>query len=168
MAILIQEHLEILKQTLKVQIFATDIDRQAIEKARGGVFPASIAADISPERLSRFFSLDQDGGAYRVKKAIRDMMVFSEQDVVKDPPFSRLDLICCRNLLIYMGAELQKKIIPLFHYALNPGGCSFSATPRPQANLRHSLPHWTANGGFIGAGSRFRLAPADARESCRV
>jgi two-component system CheB/CheR fusion protein len=124
-AILIQEQLEILKQTFNVQIFATDIDRQAIEKARSGVFPSSIAVDISPERISRFFSPDQDGGTYRVRKIIRDLIVFSEQDVVKDPPFSRLDMISCRNLLIYMGGELQKKIIPLFHYALNPDGVLF-------------------------------------------
>ena len=127
-AILIQEHLKSLKQTFKVQIFATDIDKQAIEQARSGVFPSSIAADISPDRLSGFFSPDQDGGVYRVKKVIRDLLIFSEQDVTRDPPFSKLDLICCRNLLIYMGGELQKKIIPLFHYALNPEGVLFLGT----------------------------------------
>ncbi len=121
-AILLQEYLETLKQNYMIQLFATDIDKQAIDLARKGFFPASIATDITPERLARFFSLESDGKTYRVHKGIRDMLVFSEQDVIKDPPFSKLDLISCRNLLIYMGGELQKKVIPLFHYALNPGG----------------------------------------------
>ncbi len=121
-AILLQEYLETLKQNYMIQLFATDIDKQAIDLARKGFFPASIATDITPERLARFFSLESDGKTYRVHKGIRDMLVFSEQDVIKDPPFSKLDLISCRNLLIYMGGELQKKVIQLFHYALNPGG----------------------------------------------
>ena len=127
-AILLQEHMEALKQSFKVQVFATDIDSQAIEQARAGLYPASIAADVSPERLARFFAQEPDGSAYRIHKGIRDMLVFSEQDVIKDPPFSKLDLISCRNLLIYMGGELQKKLIPLFHYALNPGGLLFLGT----------------------------------------
>ncbi|MBI5651074.1 MAG: PAS domain-containing protein [Chloroflexi bacterium] len=122
LAILIQEHLETLRQPFKAQIFATDIDRQSIEQARNGVFPASIAADISPERLTRFFIQEPGEGGYRIQKFIRDLLVFSEQDVIKDPPFSKLDLISCRNLLIYLNGDLQKKLIPLFHYALNPGG----------------------------------------------
>jgi two-component system CheB/CheR fusion protein len=124
-AILIQEHLATLQQTFKVQIFATDVDKQAIDHARSGIYPASIAADVSPERLARFFTIDPGGGTYRIQKAIRDLMVFSEQDVIKDPPFSKLDLISCRNLLIYLNGDLQKKLIPLFHYALNPGGFLF-------------------------------------------
>jgi two-component system CheB/CheR fusion protein len=124
-AILIQEHLETLKQTFKVQVFATDVDRQAIAQARSGVFPLSIAADVSAERLARFFAHDEAGGVHRIHKIIRDLLVFSEQDVIKDPPFSRLDLISCRNLLIYMNAELQRKLVPLFHYALNSGGALF-------------------------------------------
>ncbi|HLF97037.1 MAG TPA: chemotaxis protein CheB [Methylococcaceae bacterium] len=128
LAILLQEHLDTLKQTFKVQVFATDIDKQAIDQARSGVYPASIAADVSPERLARFFTLDADARVYRVQKFIRDLLVFSEQDVIKDPPFSRLDLISCRNLLIYLNAEVQKKLIPLFHYALNPGGGLFLGT----------------------------------------
>ena len=108
-----------------VQVFATDIDSRAIEKARAGIYPAGIVADVSPERLKRFFSLKQDDGFYRIRKDIRDMIVFSEHDVIKDPPFSKLDLIVCRNLLIYMGSELQTKLIPLFHYALTPGGFLF-------------------------------------------
>ena len=127
-AILLQERMDVLKKSFKLQVFATDLDRQAIERARAGLYSASIAPDVSPERLARFFVQEPVGGAYRVHKRIRDMLVFSEQDVIKDPPFSRLDLISCRNLLIYMGAELQKKLIPLFHYALNPGGFLFLGT----------------------------------------
>ena len=128
LAILLQEHIESLKQTYTVQIFATDIDSQAIATARAGIYPASIAADLSPERLARFFTAEPDGSAYRIHKGIRDMLVFSEQNVIKDPPFSKLDLLSCRNLLIYIGGDLQKKLIPLFHYALNPSGVLFLGT----------------------------------------
>jgi two-component system CheB/CheR fusion protein len=127
-AILLTECQAAMKQSFKVQVFATDIDAQAIATARTGLYSASIASDISPERLARWFTLEPDGSAYRVQKSIRDMLIFSEQDVVRDPPFSRLDLICCRNLLIYMGGDLQKKLISLFHYALNPGGYLFLGT----------------------------------------
>ena len=127
-AILLAERIEALKRSYMVQVFATDIDNQAIATARTGLYPASIAADITPERLARFFTAEPDGSAYRIHKGIRDMLVFSEQNVIKDPPFSKLDLISCRNLLIYLGGELQKKLIPLFHYALNPGGILFLGT----------------------------------------
>jgi two-component system CheB/CheR fusion protein len=120
LAILLREQMDALKKTFKVQVFATDIDARAIDAARAGVYPASIATDVSPERLARFFSTE-DGG-YRIHKNIRDLLVFSEHDLIRDPPFSKLDLISCRNLLIYMGPELQRKLVPLFHYALNPGG----------------------------------------------
>jgi two-component system CheB/CheR fusion protein len=128
LAILLQERLETLKQIFKVQVFATDIDSRAINVARAGVYPASIAADVTPERLARFFSHDPEAGVYRIQKGIRDLLVLSEQDVIKDPPFSKLDLISCRNLLIYMEGELQRKLLPLFHYALNPGGALFLGT----------------------------------------
>jgi two-component system, chemotaxis family, CheB/CheR fusion protein len=127
-AILLLEQMEELKQHFQLQVFATDIDIRAIDAARSGIYPASIAADISPARLKRFFTKEPDGGAYRVRKGIRDIMIFSEQDMIKDPPFSKIDLISCRNLLIYMSGELQRKIIPLFHYALNPGGMLFLGT----------------------------------------
>ena len=127
-AILLQEGMEARRQSYKVQVFATDIDSRAIATARAGVYPASIADEISPERLARFFTTEADGNTYRVQKNIRDMLVFSEHDAIKDPPFSKLDLISCRNLLIYMGADLQKKLIALFHYALNPGGLLFLGT----------------------------------------
>ncbi len=128
LAILLAERQEAMKQSVKVQVFATDIDSRAIAAARAGLYPASVAADISPERLARFFTAQPDGSAYRIHKGIRDMVVFSEQDVIKDPPFSKLDLISCRNLLIYMGAELHKKVFPLFHHALNPDGFLFLGT----------------------------------------
>ena len=127
-AMLMLEHIEALKQNFTVQIFATDIDSQAIAKARAGRYPASIAADLSASRLAHFFTAESDGNVYCIHKGIRDMLVFSEQDVIKDPPFSKIDLISCRNLLIYMGSELQHKLIALFHYALNPGGMLFLGT----------------------------------------
>jgi two-component system CheB/CheR fusion protein len=127
-AILLQERLEVLKRNFKIQIFATDIDSKAIEQARTGIYPASISSDISSERLARFFVAEPGGGSYRIQKSVRDMLIFSEQDVIRDPPFSKLHLISCRNLMIYMGVELQKKLIPLFHYALNPGGVLFLGT----------------------------------------
>jgi two-component system CheB/CheR fusion protein len=125
LAILIAEHLEETRQNLRVQVFATDIDSQSIGAARGGLYPASIAADIAPERMQRYFTVEPDGTYCRIHKNIRDMLVFSEQNLIRDPPFSKLDLISCRNLLIYMDVALQRKIIPLFHYALNPGGVLF-------------------------------------------
>jgi len=128
LAILLAEEQEKLKKASKVQVFATDIDSRAIAHARAGIYPASIAADISAERLARYFSAEPGGDAYLIQKAIRDLLVFSEQDLIRDPPFSKLDLISCRNLLIYMDGELQKRIVPLFHYALNPGGYLFLGT----------------------------------------
>lgn len=124
-AILLREQMDISSRNFAVQIFATDIDSRAIATARAGLFPTGIASDITPERLSRFFLAEPDGSGYRVQKSIREMLVFSEHDVNKDPPFSKLDLISCRNVLIYLGAELQKKLIPLFHFALKPNGFLF-------------------------------------------
>ncbi|MBI5484971.1 MAG: PAS domain S-box protein [Deltaproteobacteria bacterium] len=134
-AILLQERMETLKQSHSLQVFATDIDRQAIATARAGIYPASIAADISADRLARFFTFEPDSNTYRINKNIRDMMIFSEQDIIKDPPFSKVDLISCRNLLIYMDSDLQKKIIPLFHYALNPGGTLFLGTSETEGEF---------------------------------
>jgi two-component system, chemotaxis family, CheB/CheR fusion protein len=122
-AILFREQMEAMKQTFKLQVFATDIDSRAIDVARAGVYPSSIVNDVSPERLARFFS--QDGGCYRINKAVRDTLIFSEHDLIRDPPFSKLDLISCRNVLIYLEPELQRKLIPLFHYGLNSGGVLF-------------------------------------------
>jgi two-component system, chemotaxis family, CheB/CheR fusion protein len=120
LAILISEAMAKLEKNINVQIFATDIDAAAIEFARKGLYPAGISENVSKERLGRFFINEK--GFFRIKKQIRDMVVFSIQNVIKDPPFSRLDMVTCRNLMIYMDAKLQKKIIPTFHYTLNPGG----------------------------------------------
>ena len=124
-AILIAEYQEKLNKSFRIQIFATDIDSNAISTARKGLFPASIASDISSKRLSRFFKTSDNNKKYRIQNRIREMLVFSKHNVIEDPPFSRLDLISCRNLLIYMERDLQKKIFSLFRYALNPGGFLF-------------------------------------------
>ena len=125
-AILLHERLAELSRAAKVQIFASDIDPRAISVARRGFYPESIAADIQPKRLQRYFIVER--GGYRLSKIIRDSIVFAQQNMIKDPPFSRIDLISCRNVLIYMGGDLQKKVIPLFHYALKPGGFLFLGT----------------------------------------
>jgi two-component system CheB/CheR fusion protein len=124
-AIVVVEAIERLKRRgeYAVQIFATDIDKEAVEKARQGTYPANIAADVSEERLQRFFT--KEDSSFRIRKEIREMVVFAPQDIIIDPPFTKLDLICCRNLLIYFNAELQKKLIPLFHYTLNRDGVLF-------------------------------------------
>jgi chemotaxis methyl-accepting protein methylase len=106
-----------------LQIFATDLDRDAIDKARQGVYPENIAADVSPERLSRFFSKEEH--RYQVRKEIREMVIFAPQNLIMDPPFTKLDILSCRNLLIYLTPEIQNKLLPLFHYSLNPGGILF-------------------------------------------
>ena len=107
-------------RTRKLQVFATDLNDALLDKARHGLYAKSIAQDLSPERLRRFF-VEEEGG-YRVGKALREMIVFARQNVMSDPPFSRLDIISCRNLLIYFEPGLQKKVFPVFHYALKPGG----------------------------------------------
>jgi two-component system, chemotaxis family, CheB/CheR fusion protein len=120
LAMLLREHMERTKTRLNVQIFASDLDRHAIESARGGFYPAGITSDVSATRLARFFTR-QEGG-YRVKRALRDMVTFAVHNVLTDPPFTKLDLILCRNLLIYLEPHAQHQVLPLCHYALNPGG----------------------------------------------
>ena len=113
-------------QELNIQIYATDLDDDAIATARAGRYPPNIAQDVTAERLRRFFTKDEAG--YKVKKDIRDMVVFAIQNVIKDPPFTKLDLLCCRNLMIYLEPELQNRLIPNFHYALRPNGVLFLST----------------------------------------
>ena len=122
-ALLFREYADQAQKDFKVQVFGTDIDPDAIETARSGIYPESIAVDVPQKTLTRFFT--KEGNSYQVNKSIRAMLVFAEQSVVKDPPFSKLDLVSCRNLLIYMQPELQKKVFPVFHYALNPDGYLF-------------------------------------------
>ena len=104
----------------QLQIFATDLNADAIAAARGGHFAATIASDLTSQRLVRFFSERPDG--YQIDKRIRDMVLFAQHDVTMDPPFTRLDIVSCRNLMIYFGTTLQKHLVPLFHYSLRPGG----------------------------------------------
>jgi two-component system CheB/CheR fusion protein len=122
LAITFKEALEKVKKHMNVslQIFATDLDTDAIEKARQGYYAKNIIADVSPERISRFFTPVGDG--FHINASIREMVVFATQNVIKDPPFTRLNIITCRNMLIYMEPELQKKLIALFDYSLKPGG----------------------------------------------
>jgi two-component system, chemotaxis family, CheB/CheR fusion protein len=122
-AILLREHLEKSSTPPKVQVFGTDIDEIAMGVARAARYPASVIKEVSPERLRRFFV--HEAGTYRVVKELRDMCIYSAHSVIRDPPFSRLDLISCRNLLIYLKPGLQAQIIPLFHYALRPSGYVF-------------------------------------------
>jgi two-component system CheB/CheR fusion protein len=123
LGILVGERLAGMSPAPAVQIFATDIDTDAIAEARRARYPAQIAEHVSPERLARFFT--RDGAWYQVAKAVRDMCVFSEHSLIRDPPFLGLDLISCRNVLIYLNAELQKKLVPVFCYALGRGGHLF-------------------------------------------
>ena len=119
-AIALLEYLGDTAGNVAIQIFATDIDEDALEKARNGIYPIAIEQDVSQERLRRFFIKTEAG--YQISKHIRDMCLFARQNVIKDPPFSKLDLVSCRNLLIYLGPLLQKKVLTLFHYALKPPG----------------------------------------------
>jgi two-component system, chemotaxis family, CheB/CheR fusion protein len=122
LAIVFQEALEMVApaQRVSLQIFATDLDNDGINRARLGVYPENVTKSISDERLRRFFR--RTDGGYQVAKEIREKVVFATQNVISDAPFTRLDILSCRNLLIYLRAELQKKLLPLFHYCLNPGG----------------------------------------------
>ncbi|MEB8344844.1 PAS domain-containing protein [Flavobacteriaceae bacterium KMM 6898] len=114
------------KKDLKVQIFASDLDEKAIMFARQGVYPNSIAGDIRIKNLSQYFHSDTN--TYRIKRKIRDQIVFAEHNLIKDPPFSKLDMVSCRNLLIYLNLEAQKKVFTIFNYALNPDGILFLGT----------------------------------------
>ena len=126
LAILLKEFLTEHKLRLGVQIFASDLDSRAIDCARAGLYPIGIAGDVTPERLQRFFS--KEDTSYRVTKEIRDLVVFATHNLLTDAPFTKLDLISCRNLLIYLDAKAQNKVLSLFHYALRPNGLLFLGT----------------------------------------
>jgi two-component system CheB/CheR fusion protein len=119
-AISLLEYVTEVRADISVQIFGTDLSVSAIQKARSGIYRESIRADVSPERLKRFFNKVE--GGYQISKSVRDMCVFANQNVFSDPPFSHIDIVSCRNVLIYLSQTLQKRVIPIFHYALNPGG----------------------------------------------
>ena len=122
-AILLQEQLDRLKTPLSAKIFATDLDPEAIAQANQGIFSQSIVSDVSEDRLERFFLQEKD--QYRITKQIRDMILFARHNLIKDPPFTKVDLISCRNLLIYFEPVLQKRVLPLLHFALKPNGFLF-------------------------------------------
>ena len=126
LVILMRECLEAAGRHCEVQIFGTDLDNEAIEAARNGCYPEGISSDVSPQRLKRYFV--RDDSTFRVSREIREMVIFAVQNVIKDPPFTKLDLISCRNLLIYLNADLQRRLLPVFHYALKPGGLLFLGT----------------------------------------
>ena len=125
-AIMLRECAAKLGKHFDFHLFGTDLDSEAIDAARAGLYPASIAADVSPARLERYFHREDAG--YRVRREIRDMVVFAPQNVISDPPFTRLDVISCRNLLIYLDDDVQQRVMANFHYALNPGGILFLGT----------------------------------------
>ena len=125
-AILMREHMDTLSAIPRVQLFATDIDEVALQVARAGRYPEALLDTVSPARRKRFFI--QEDGSYLLTKDVRDLCVFSPHSVIRDPPFSRLDMVSCRNLLIYFGPEIQNQVIPTFHYALRPGGYLFLGT----------------------------------------
>jgi two-component system CheB/CheR fusion protein len=126
LAILVREHMETLRVSPKVQLFATDIDENALIVARTGRYPEPLLENVSKQRLKRFFAGDDI--SYSVNKDVRDLCIFSSHSVIKDPPFSRIDLISCRNLLIYFGTEFQARVIPVFHFALKQSGYLFLGT----------------------------------------
>jgi two-component system CheB/CheR fusion protein len=133
---LLCEHAEKLGDPPSLEVFATDIDEQAINQAREGLYPATIEADVSPERLRQFFL--RDTGQYRVRKEIRDKVLFARHNVLSDPAFSRVDLVTCRNLLIYLNREAQRRVFDIFHFALRPGGLLFIGGAE-SADSSHSL-----------------------------
>jgi two-component system, chemotaxis family, CheB/CheR fusion protein len=125
-AILVREHMDTLRVSPKVQLFATDIDEHALVVARTGRYPGPLLENVTKPRLKRFFA--GDDVSYSVNKEIRDLCIFSAHSVIRDPPFSRIDLVSCRNLLIYFGTEFQAQVIPVFHFALRPRGYLFLGT----------------------------------------
>jgi two-component system CheB/CheR fusion protein len=148
LAIAFKEALEKVKnpKNISLQIFATDIDQDAIDKARKGLYSSNIVADVSAERLTRFFK--PEGENYRVSAPIREMVVFAPQNVIKDPPFTKLDILTCRNMLIYMELELQKKLMLLFNYSLNPEGIMVLGTAETLSNQSE---------GFSEIDSKFKI-----------
>jgi len=162
-AILLCEYMDETNREFKVQLYATDLDDDAIASARAGLYPPNIAQDITPERLRRFF-IKEDAG-YRVKKNIREMVVFAVQNVIKDPPFTRLDLLCCRNLMIYLEPVIQNRLIPAFHYALKPDGVLFlspsesiASHPELFAPINRKWKFYRAVGGMV---TTRKMAQAD-------
>jgi two-component system CheB/CheR fusion protein len=133
LAMLLQEARQRIKKNFTVQVFGTDLDSYAVDIARAGFYPENIAQDVLPRRLAQFFLKENNG--YRVKKEIRETVIFATQNVLKDPPFTRLDMVTCRNLLIYFKPEAQRRLLELFHYALKAGGILFLGSSESVNNL---------------------------------
>ena len=133
-AMLLCEHAERLERPPAIQVFASDLDEHAIQDARNGMYPTTIEADVSLERLRRFF--DRDHGRYRVKKSLREKILFAAHNLLRDPPFSRIDLVSCRNLLIYLNRTAQEQVFDIFHFALRPGGTLFIGGSETGANVQ--------------------------------
>ncbi|MBX7174592.1 MAG: PAS domain S-box protein [Pyrinomonadaceae bacterium] len=132
-AILLTEYASTLPNPPKIQIFASDVDEEAIDEAREGLFTETIVADISPERLKNFFIKEEEG--YRIRKSIRELILFSPHNILRDPPFSRLDLVSCRNVLIYLNRNTQEKVLRFFHFALRGNGYLFLGTSESAEGL---------------------------------
>jgi len=172
LAMLFLEQIAAIKRNVKLQVFASDVDPDAIASAREGLYPETIEADVSPARLAQFFSKEEH--CYRVLPEMRATAIFTVQDVLTDPPFARLDLISCRNLLIYLGAEAQAKVISLFHFALNEGGIlllgtsetvgnadgHFEVISKPERLYRHIGRSRPADFGFLRGAADAVRAPA--------
>jgi len=122
-AMILQEYIELHQHDVNLQIFATDLDEEAIHRARTGMYTGDISADVGPERLRKFFI--KENNHYRISPHIREKIVFAPQSIIKDAPFTKVDLICCRNFLIYLDIQIQKRLLPRFHYSLNSGGILF-------------------------------------------
>jgi two-component system CheB/CheR fusion protein len=140
LAILLVEHAATVDIRPQIQVFASDLDENALLRAREGLYPAVIEADVSPERLNTFFT--REGDYYRVRRELRDRVLFTHHNVLRDPPFSRLDLVSCRNLLIYLQRGIQEKVFDVLHYALNPGGYLFLGTSESVEAMRNCFPPW--------------------------
>jgi two-component system CheB/CheR fusion protein len=181
LAMLFREAIAAAKRNTKLQVFASDVDPDAVAHARDGFYPGTIEADVSPARLERFFSREDHG--YRVLDELRAAVVFTVQDVLADPPFSRLDLVSCRNLLIYLAPEAQAKIISLFHFALREGGVlllgrsetvgdaegRFEAIAKPERLYRHIVRARPGDPGFsiAGDGGRMHARPGPGQAPSR-
>lgn len=166
-AILLSEHAARLAQPPRIQIFATDIDESAIAEARECRYPQTIALDVSPERLRQFFIKDDD--EYRVKKEIRELILFAAHNVLRDPPFSKLDLISCRNLLIYLNRDMHERVLSTFHFALLPErylflGSSESAEGAPSLFLTADKRHHIYTRRAVIAPMQATPAPSRVRE----
>ncbi len=175
LAIAFQETVARLKPegVYSLQIFATDLNRDAIEKARHGRFSPRAVAGVSPQRLETWFRPDAQG--FRILKEIREMVVFAVQNVLQDPPFIRLDLLCCRNLLIYLSPDLQKRLLPLFSYSLNPGGLLFLGSAESlcgftelfSSDLAKSRLFWRTSISPVPLQNSFPLRPATLAQPSR-